>query len=99
MPDLTHLFGFLASLMSLVIACIGFPAQIVKNYRRKSCEGLSLLLVWPAFAGYTLWTIYGLLKSDWFLFVPQGLGIIFSGILVIQVFAYRKEGHPPQRAP
>ncbi len=84
------LIGILATIASLTIVVLGLPAQIVKNYRRKSCDGLAPSLVYSAFCTYTLWSLYGWTKPDWFLVVAQTPGFAISSILLVQLFLYRK---------
>lgn len=79
---LTLIFGILAKV-------IGFPDQIRKNYKRKSTEGLSTIFIVIGVIGYTLWTIHGLLRNDWVLVIGQGLGIIVTGIILIQILYYK----------
>ena len=79
---LTVIFAILAKI-------IGFPDQIRKNFKRKSTEGLSTLMIIIGVIGYTLWTIHGVIRNDWVLIVGQGLGIIVTGVILIQIIIYR----------
>lgn len=83
--------GILATIASLTISLLGFPAQIVKNYRRKSCDGLAPLLIYSACCSYTLWGIYSWTKPDWFLAVAQTPGCVLAFIVLFQLFHYRKK--------
>jgi len=85
------ILGTLAMLASLLIIFLGFPAQIIKNYRRKSCDGLAPLLVYSACCGYTLWSAYGWVKPDWFLAISQTPGCILAFILLFQLFYYKNK--------
>lgn len=80
---LTLIFGIL-------VKVIGFPAQIKKNYDRKSTEGLSTTMILLTFFAYILWTIHGILQKDMVLVIGQGVGILTTGVIVAQVFKYRK---------
>ncbi|HLD39508.1 MAG TPA: PQ-loop repeat-containing protein [archaeon] len=80
---LTVIFGILAKV-------VGFPDQIRKNYKRKSTEGLSTIFIAIAVVSYVLWTLHGLLINDWVLVVGQGLGIITTGIIALQIIHYKK---------
>ena len=86
------LIGILATLASLVITLIGFPAQILRNYRRKSCDGLAPSLIYSACVSYTLWGIYGWTKPDVFIIISQTSGGVLSFIVLFQLFHYRKKG-------
>ena len=87
-----NLIGILAVTASLTIVLLGLPAQIVKNYRRKSCDGLAPSLIYSSVCTYALWSIYGWTKPDWFLMVAQTPGCILTLILLFQLFHYRKKG-------
>ncbi len=82
--------GTIATIASLAIVTVGLPAQIFKNYRRKSCDGLAPSLIYSACCTYTLWSIYGWTKPDWFLVVAQTPGCVLAFILLFQLFLYRK---------
>jgi len=85
------IIAFLTVIFGILAKVIGFPDQILKNYKRKSTEGLSTIFIVIAVIGYTLWTIHGLLRNDWVLVIGQGLGIITTGIILIQIILYRKK--------
>ena len=85
-----NVIGVLATISSLTIVVFGLPAQIINNYRRKSCEGLATPLIYSACVTYTLWSLYGWTKPDWFLVVAQTPGCVLAFILLFQLFHYRK---------
>ncbi|MBW6462355.1 MAG: PQ-loop repeat-containing protein [DPANN group archaeon] len=41
----------------------------MKNYKRKSTEGLSTIFIVLAFISYILWIIHGYLQNDWVLII------------------------------
>lgn len=84
-------FGILAAVASLTIVMVGLPAQIIKNYWRKNCDGIAPSLIYSACCTYTLWSVYGWTRPDWFLIVSQTPGCIFAFILLFQLFHYRKK--------
>jgi uncharacterized protein with PQ loop repeat len=85
------IFGLVAAIASLTLVALGLPAQIVKNYRRKSCEGLSPILFSLAFCTYLLWSLYGWTKPDWFLASAQTPGLVLATILLGQMICYRRK--------
>ncbi len=89
------IIAFLTVIFGILAKVIGFPDQIRENYRRKSTEGLSTAMIVIGVIGYTLWTIHGFLQKDWVLVIGQGLGIITTGIILIQIILYGKKR--PQR--
>lgn len=80
---LTLIFGILVKI-------IGFPDQIIKNYKLKSTEGLSTKFIVLSIIVYILWTIHGFLQDDWVLIIGQGLGIITTGVIFGQILWYKK---------
>lgn len=84
------ILGILATIASLVISFVGVPAQIFKNFQRKSCDGLAPQLVYTACCSYTLWGLYGWTKPDIFLMVSQTPGCLLLYILLFQLYHYRK---------
>jgi hypothetical protein len=88
---LVSILGTLAAIASLTIIVWGLPKQIYLNYKRKSCEGLAPDLVYSAFVIYLFWGIYGWAKPDWFIVGADIPGAILSGILVWQLYYYRKK--------
>lgn len=89
--SVTGTLGTLATIASLAIAFLGLPAQIIMNYRHKSCQGIASPLIYSACLTYTLWAIYGWVKPDWFLFVADAPGCVLAFILLFQLFHYRKK--------
>ena len=85
-----NIIGYLASFITIVYTAIGLPNQIVKNYRLKSIEGLSLFLFVTLFFTFTSWVIYGILKPDWFIGVPNALGGLCTFIIICQILYYTK---------
>lgn len=83
------IIGVLTLTVGILVKIIGFPDQFMKNYKRKSTEGLSTIFISLAFLSYILWTIHGYLQKDWVLIIGQGAGILTTGMIVFQVFYYR----------
>lgn len=83
--------GVLTVVIGILVKILGFPDQFIKNRKRKSTEGLSTIFIILAFISYILWTTHGILKNDWVLILGQGVGILTTGMIVFQVFYYRKK--------
>lgn len=82
--------GILTVLLSLLTKVVGFPDQIRKNYNRRSTEGVSTVFFFISFLSYVLWTLHGILQGDPVVYLGQGLGVITTGIILWQVYLYRK---------
>ncbi|CAM9835123.1 unnamed protein product [Ascophyllum nodosum] len=53
-------------------------ADFVKVFNRQSTEGLSRPLATISLICAALWVIYGMLTENWFVLVPNSLGVAFS---------------------
>ena len=93
--DLTITFaaviGVLTVVVGILVKLLGFPHQFYKNYKRKSTEGLSTVFMLLSFLAYILWTIHGILQKDYVLILGQGIGILTTGLIVGQIFYYKKK--------
>ena len=85
------IIGLLTLIMGITVKVIGLPDQIRKNHKRKSTEGLSTLFMVMTFVAYLLWTVHGIFRNDPVLIYGQGVGILTSGIILGQIFIYRKK--------
>jgi len=85
------IIGTLTVVFSLLAKVLGQPDQIRKNFKRKSTEGLSTIMITIAVISYSLWTIHGIIEKDWVLIFGQSLGVLTSGIILTQIILYRKK--------
>lgn len=88
------ILGVLAMTVSLILLSIGVPHQIYTNYKRKSVEGISPLLLFCIFFAYVLWSLYAWTKPDLFLILTQTPGSALSLILLFQLFYYGRNRAP-----
>ncbi|HJO95623.1 MAG TPA: SemiSWEET family transporter [Victivallales bacterium] len=87
---MVDVFGWTASIITIIYTAIGLPAQIIKNFKAGTASGLSLFLFVFLFLTFTSWVVYGIFKPDWFIVVPNGLGAICAFILVCQILYYNR---------
>lgn len=85
------IIGVLTVVIGILVKAIGFPDQFRLNLKRKSTEGISTLFYVLAFISYILWTTHGFIKNDWVLILGQGMGILTTGMIVVQIVIYRKK--------
>ena len=93
--DLTQItfaaiIGVLTVIVGILVKMLGFPDQFRINYKRKSTKGLSKVFYALALLSYCLWTLHGLLQGDWVLVIGQGVGVLTTAMIVIQIIIYRK---------
>lgn len=84
------IIGVFTVVIGILVKILGFPAQFRINHKRKSTKGLSTIFIVLAFISYILWTTHGFLQNDWVLIAGQGVGIITTGMIVVQVILYKK---------
>ncbi len=84
-----QLVGVLGMVMSYVVALVGLPSQILENYRRKSTEGLSLMLWVLSLLNISSWFAYGLLRGDRWIIAANVPWLVFIPILLLQFWIYR----------
>ena len=87
--DTISLFGWTASIITVVYTAFGLPIQIYKNYQKKTAEGLSKVMVVLLFFTFLSWTIYAIVKPDYFILVPNAIGFICQTIILMQFWIYR----------
>lgn len=86
------IIGFLTAAIAILVKVIGLPDQIRQNLARKSTKGLSSIFITLAFISYGMWTLHGVLQKDNVLIIGQGVGLLTTGIVLYQIFLYRKKG-------
>jgi len=82
--------GFLTVALGVLVKIVGFPDQIRKNYKKKSTEGISATFYILSFCAYLAWTLHGILIKDTVVIVGQGLGIVTTGVVLWQIYIYKK---------
>lgn len=88
---MASIVGFLTTTVAILVKVIGLPDQIKKIYKRKSTEGISTVFFLLAFVSYFLWTLHGFFQKDNVLIIGQGVGMITTAVILVQVFIYRKK--------
>lgn len=89
--------AILTTATGIIVKVIGLPDQIRRNYKRQSTEGLSAAFWSISFFAYALWTLHGALQHDWALIIGQGLGIVTTGVILVQIFIYRQKNETNTR--
>ena len=71
----------------------GYIPQIVKGYRTKKMNDVSILMISILCVGMFLWIVYGYLVNDLALLISNVIGTTFLAILVTMKFHYT-DGKP-----
>lgn len=68
---------------------LGALPQLVKAYRTKSVGDISVWMFLTILAGVILWTVYGILKTDWPIIITNGISSILNFCMVVFYFKYK----------
>jgi len=80
--------GLAAMIASILFVLIGMPLQIVRNWQLKTTKGLSRAMLFSATVMYVLWTWYGWLSGDRYVFWSRAPGCALGAIIVVQFVYY-----------
>ncbi|PIR69365.1 MAG: hypothetical protein COU47_03275 [Candidatus Niyogibacteria bacterium CG10_big_fil_rev_8_21_14_0_10_46_36] len=86
-PDV---MGWFVTAITITYSVIGLPAQIYKNWKRKSLEGFSNILCVLVFFTFWGWFLYGIIQSDNYIIIANAPGAVAVTVLLFQMFLYRK---------
>ncbi len=84
-----QVLGYLVSTLALAVILIGFPSQILKNYKEKRF-GMSILLVALGCLLLVSRIGYTILRKDYFILVPDFISLLVHVVLLYQILLYRK---------
>jgi len=89
--------GSAATCALVAYTCIGVPAQLLTNRKRRSTEGLSPWMVLLSWIAFVLFTGYGAVKPDWFVVVANAPGAVLLFLMLLQFVAYRQPAPGAER--
>ncbi len=73
-----------------VAMTLSYYPQLFKLYRSKNPHGLSLLTYLLFGSGTVIWTIYGIVKSDWMIITSFAPGAVGSWAIFFLIIHYRR---------
>ena len=82
------LFGFIASVSSLLVSSVGIFSQVITNFKNKSC-GMDKVYMVLIFCSYTSWVIYSVVKKDVFILIPHFFGMFLALVMIGQYLKFR----------
>ena len=88
---MNDVLGLMAMATSILYLCFGLPLQIIENYKRKSTQGLSFLLILLCSITLVMWSLYAWAQDpiDWYILGANVPGFVFSIILLLQFKLYK----------
>lgn len=86
MIDAFQIVGFIA----LIASSVGFFPQVVKTFKTKKAEDLSLYTLLLLIIAATSWIVYGFSRSDLFIIWTNSIIFVLVFMLAIMKISYRK---------
>ena len=87
MENLVELIGMIAA----VLTTLSFLPQVIKTYKDKSAESLSMIMLVAFITGVCLWLVYGLLIHSMPLIASNIVTAILGGTLIYFKVTYGKK--------
>ena len=85
-----HFFEILGITGSLIM-CVSVVPQIIKTYRTRCSDGLSISYLIILMTGMSMIMLYALYVKDMVFIFGNGLALLLTGILVVLWYRYRNE--------
>jgi len=83
----------LIGLAAAFCASFSYLPQVIKCWKTRETEDLSLGMLALLAAGLTLWVVYGVLRSDWVLVGANTLSVVLVGnVLAFKLLAVARGG-------
>jgi MtN3 and saliva related transmembrane protein len=81
-----------------------FAPQLVKLWREKTGEAVSLRMYVLTVAAFSLWSVYGVMLASWPLVASNLISLALSSAILLLKYRYRdreagQSAAPPNRAP
>ncbi|MFO0773788.1 MAG: SemiSWEET transporter [Nitrospiraceae bacterium] len=93
MTDLTTYLGYLAG----TLTTIAFFPQLLKIWRSKSAEDVSLAMFVIFTSGVALWLGYGILIDAWPIIVANTVTLLLAFAILVLKLRYSRSAQPPRR--
>jgi MtN3 and saliva related transmembrane protein len=85
MVDAFQIVGFVA----LIASSLGFVPQVVKTFRTKKAEDISLYTLILLITAASSWIVYGFSKSDFFIILTNLIILVLVLVLTFMKLSYR----------
>ncbi|TPX66121.1 hypothetical protein CcCBS67573_g07918 [Chytriomyces confervae] len=88
---LTGAIAFISGIQrDAALTLLGIIANAVLIIKLKDSSSFQFPLALATVVNSILWTSYGFALSNWYIIVPNGLGVVFSVLQVALIFVYPK---------
>jgi MtN3 and saliva related transmembrane protein len=85
--DTATIIGSLAALCSVT----SFTPQAWQIIKSRRTEGLSAAMYALTAVGFSLWTLFGVMKGEWPIIIPNAICLLLSGFILVLILL------PPQK--
>jgi MtN3 and saliva related transmembrane protein len=85
MDSLIAMLGFTAG----TLTTLAFVPQVIKSWKSKSTQDVSLAMFLVLCTGILLWLTYGFLINDTPLIVANGFSLLLAGSILIMKFRFK----------
>ena len=85
--DLTQIIGLSAG----ILTASSLIPQVIKTFKEKKAEEVSLVMLFVLQAGLVLWIIYGFKKDDLPIIVTNCFSLFVNIVMVVLRIRYRKK--------
>jgi MtN3 and saliva related transmembrane protein len=92
----SHFFEILGVTGSLIM-CVSVIPQIIKTYKTKCSDGLSISYFIILMTGMSMIMLYALYVKDMVFIFGNGLALLLTGILIVLCFRYRRKNLPASK--
>ena len=80
-----------------ICTSVSLLPQLIKLWKHKKAEDISLFYLIILFVGLSLWVWYGILREDLPIMVTNGFSLVINGIIIVLGIKYkRKQKHHPR---
>jgi len=77
--------------------CVSVIPQIIKTYKTKCSDGLSISYLIILMTGMSMIMLYALYVKDMVFIFGNGLALLLTGILIVLCFRYRRKNLPASK--
>lgn len=81
---------YIIGVVAALLTTFGFVPQILKMYRMKSVNDVSLVTLFQFSVGVALWTLYGIYRSDNIIIAANAVSFMTLVVAIALYFHYRK---------
>jgi len=74
------------------VTSLTFLPQVVKTWKEKSVQNISLMMFVLAATCQVMWILYGVLKEDWVIILTNSVILTMSLTMIFFKFKYGKAG-------